>query len=131
MESPTPFFFSNVVMQWLESSLDYGITENEFWEMTLAELIRAIESKKRIHKEQLREKAAQDYILGDLIGKSIARIYNSSATYPQIYEVYKDLFDSEELKEQRQEQLDTLSALRFRQFANHFNKNFNGEVAKS
>lgn len=131
MESPTPFFFSDVVMRWLESSLDYGITENEFWEMTLAELIRAIESKKRIHKEQLREKAVQDYILGDLIGKSIARIYNSSATYPQIYEVYKDLFDSEELEEQRQEQLDTLSALRFRQFANHFNKNFNGEVAKS
>lgn len=131
MKSPTPFFFSDVVMRWLESSLDYGITENEFWEMTLAELIRAIESKKRIHKEQLREKAVQDYILGDLIGKSIARIYNSSATYPQIYEVYKDLFDSEELKEQRQEKLDTLSALRFRQFANHFNKNFNGEVAKS
>ena len=66
MESPTPFFFLDVVMRWLESSLDYGITENEFWEMTLAELIRAIESKKRIHKEQLREKAVQDYILGDL-----------------------------------------------------------------
>ena len=92
--------------------------------MSIAELIRQIESKKRIEKRTLQERATYDYILADLIGRSIARIHSSVNKLPSLEDAYNGLFDSEELKEERQRQIDELSAIRFRQFAQHFNKKF-------
>ena len=73
--------------------------------------MRQIESKQRIRKLEAQEKAAHDYILADLIGRSVARIYNSST-----------LFDAEEIEEKKQEQQAELFAIRFRQFAASHNK---------
>lgn len=98
--------------------------------MTLAELERAIESKKRVEKVRLQEKASFDYILADLIGRSVGRLYSSSTKIPEMHEAYPTLFDTENLEEKKQEQLAELSALRFKQFANSYNKRFK-EVAKS
>ncbi len=99
--------------------------------MTIGELERAIESKKRIKRRQEQEKASFDYVLADLIGKSISRIYSSSNKMPELSEVYPTLFDSEEIEEKKQERKDELSALRFKQFARAFNnKKSNGEVDK-
>lgn len=98
--------------------------------MTLAELDRAIESKKRIKELADKEKAVFDYTLADLIGKSIARIYSSTARYPDISAVYPSLFDSEEIQEQKQKQLDELSAARFRQFAEAHNSKISEEVGE-
>lgn len=97
--------------------------------MTLAEIERAIESKKRIKKIEAQEKAAFNYIQADLIGRSIARIYSSTANYPAISEIYPSLFDSEEITQKKQEQKEKLSILRFRQFANSYNKKYK-EVQK-
>ena len=98
--------------------------------MTIAELTRAIASKKRIQKQQAQEKASFDYILADLIGRSISRLYSSSATVPEIAEVYPSLFDSKEIEEEKQEKRDELSILRFKQFAQSYNKKFKKEVGK-
>ena len=98
--------------------------------MTLAELIRAIDSKKRVEVQKAKEKACYDYILADLIGRSIARVYSSSANLQHISEVYPSLFDNEEVEEQRQQKKDEMSAIRFKQFAQSFNKKFE-EVAKT
>jgi hypothetical protein len=117
-------------MDWLEAALDYGITEDIFWNMTLAEIERAINSKKRVKKQQEQEQAAFHYILADLIGRSVARIYSSSAKLPEITEVYPSLFDNQEMEEKKQEQREELSALRFKQFAQAYNKKFNKEVGK-
>ena len=92
--------------------------------MTLAELERLVESKKRTQKVQAQERASYDYILADLIGKSVSRIYSSSAHMPEISEVYPTLFDSKEVEIQKQEKKAELSALRFKQFANSYNKKF-------
>lgn len=97
--------------------------------MTFAELGRLISSKKRVQKQQLQEKASFDYILADLIGRSVSRIYNSSNNIPDIATVYPTLFDSKEVEQKKQEKRDELSALRFKLFADSFNKNFK-EVAK-
>jgi hypothetical protein len=97
--------------------------------MTIAELERLIESKKRVKAQRDREKASFDYILADLIGISVSRAYSSSNKFPELHEVYPTLFDSEEIQEKKQEQLDELSALRFKQFAQAYSKN--KEVAKS
>ncbi|MGM9543614.1 MAG: hypothetical protein ACI3T9_01390 [Romboutsia timonensis] len=115
---------SDYIYNWLESALDYGISEYDFWNMTLAELIRAIESKKRSLKVQAKQKAQSDYILADMIGRSIARIYNSNNTIPDISYFYPNLFDSEEIKEKQQEQKDELSVIRFKQFADSFNRKY-------
>lgn len=123
--------FSNHIYKWLDNALDYGLTEEEFWNMTLAELERYIDSKKRMQKAQAQEKASFDYTLAELIGRSVARIYSSSNHMPDISEVYPQLFDSKEVEEKKREQKAELSALRFKQFATSFNKRFETqEVAK-
>ncbi len=98
--------------------------------MTIAELDRATRAKAKLIKLEAQEKATYDYILADLIGKSISRIYSSSNTLPDIAEVYPALFDNKEIQEKRKEKQAELSALRFKQFANSFNSKFNKEGAK-
>ena len=112
------------------SALDWGIPEAQFWDSTLAELTRLIDSKKRIQKREYQDKAHFDYVMADLIGRSFARIYSSSNKLPDIAEVYPTLFDVEEVQMKRQEKKDELSVLRFKQFAQSFNKKFNKEVGK-
>lgn len=94
--------------------------------MTIAELERAIESKRRVKNIEAQEKASFDYILAELVGKSIARIFNSNNTMPDITEVYPSLFESNELKEQKIAKQAELSALRFKLFANSYNSRFKG-----
>lgn len=93
--------------------------------MTFAEINRFIASAKR--KEQ--RKASFDYILADLIGHSVARVHNSANRMPTLSEAYPTLFDKEEEEEKIQEQKDKLSAARFKQFAQSYNKKLK-EVSK-
>lgn len=97
--------------------------------MTIAELERSIDSKKRIMKREAQDKASYDYILADLIGRSIARIYNSNNNMPDISSAYPTLFDSREIQEKKAEKKAELSAIRFKQFANSFNAKYK-EVQK-
>ena len=46
----SPKMFHDYIFNWLETALDYGISEFDFWNMTLAELDRAIASKRRMEK---------------------------------------------------------------------------------
>ena len=96
--------------------------------MTLAEVNRAIESKQRVQKKEQQEKASFDYILADLIGRSVARIYSKSNKLPSIEEVYTSVFDAKEIQERKKAKSAELSALRFKQFAQAYNKKFE-EVA--
>lgn len=117
------------IFNWLETALDYGISEYDFWNMTIAELERSIASKKRVRKLEAQEKASYDYLLAELIGRSIARIYSSSARFPAISEVYPTLFDNLEMEEKKKEKQMEASAIRFKQFAQSYNQRFKG-VAK-
>lgn len=96
--------------------------------MTLAELERAIESKNRIKKLEAQEKASFDYALAELIGRSVARIYGSQNSMPEISEVYPMLFDNKEVEEKKAERRAELSALRLKQFATSYNKKFKEEA---
>lgn len=122
---------SDHIYKWLEVALDYGISEFDFWNMTIAEATRAVESKKRVARLKAQERASFDYIQADLIGRSIARIYSSANNMPTMADAYPSLFAKEEMEEKMQDKKDELSAIRFRQFAQSFNKRFiNEEVAK-
>ena len=98
--------------------------------MTIAELERAFGSKRRVQEAKEKEKAVFDYIMADLIGKSIARLHSSANVMPDIGTVYPWLFDSEEVQQQKQEKKDELSALRFKLFARSHNQKYS-EVAKN
>lgn len=113
--------------KWLDVALDYGIIEDRFWNMTIAEINREIESKQRQQRVEAKEKASFDYILADLIGRSIARIHSSVNKFPSIAETYPSLFVAEEIEAQQQQKKDELSVLRFKQFAQAFNKRFKGD----
>lgn len=92
--------------------------------MTISELNRVVESRKRVQKLEAQERAYFDYALADLIGRSVARIHSSANQMPQIAEVYPGIFDAIEVEEKLQQKKDELSALRFRQFADSYNKKF-------
>lgn len=111
-------------MKWLENALDWGIAECDFWQMTMAELDRAIASKKRVKMAEAQERASFDYKLSDLIGRSISRIYGSSNKLPEITEAYPNLFDTKQIEESKRQKQMELSAIRFKQFAYHNNKKY-------
>lgn len=98
--------------------------------MTLAELTRFVESRKRQIKAEAQQQAFQNYILADLIGRSVARIYSSSNEIPSLKDAYPTLFDEESFDEEIQKKKDELSALRFKQFAQSFNNRFKKEGDK-
>ena len=111
-------------MAWLDIALDFGLLERDFWEMSYAEIERYLSSRKRRMEAEERKKASFDYILADLMGRSISRIYSSSNKMPPISEVYPSLFSQEEEQAAMQKKKDELSALRIKQFAQAFNKKF-------
>ena len=113
----------------LEQSLDIGLKEYEFWEMTPAEIIRAIESYNRVIKRQTKEKATHDYILAGLIVKGVSITLGGKSKFPTIQEAYPSIFDEdiEAHREQQREQTMNLSALRFKQFAQSYNSKFRGK----
>lgn len=98
--------------------------------MSLAELERAIQSKRRIKKAEAQEKASFDYVLADLIGRSIARLYGSTNNIPDIAKVYPTLFNNEEIEKEQYQKKMELSAIRFRQFAQFHNNRFSGGANK-
>ena len=104
--------------------MDYGISEFDFWNMTLAEIERAIKAAQRKQKREAQEKASFDYILADLIGRSVARIHSSSNQLPKIYDAYPNIFDKEAMEEEIQKKKDELSMMRLKQFMNFHNKKF-------
>ena len=116
----------------LDRALDYGITEHEFWDMTIAEIHRAVDSKIRVRKQDLQEKAYFDYTLANLIAKGVSKVLGDKSEYPAIEQVYTTIFEDviEERKEALEKKKIDLSALRFKQFAQTYNSNLkNKEVA--
>lgn len=114
----------------LENSLLSGLSELDFWEMTVGEVSRYITTKNKIRKIEAQERASYDYILASLIAKGISISLGAKDTFPSIYEVYSEVFDDviKQKEEEKQEKIMQLSALRFRQFAQSYNNNRNKGV---
>lgn len=91
--------------------------------MTIGEVTRAVESNNRLVKLEAKERATFDYIQATLIVKGFAIAFGAKESYPTIQQAYSGVFDDEiKAKEQEiQDRKDTLSALRFKQFAQSYN----------
>lgn len=108
------------------NALDCGIAECDFWNMTIGEVNRSVESYNRRKKEEAREKANLDYTLALLVGRAMSCTMSKEATFPEIYEAYPSLFDAQQIEEERQAARDTASAIRFKLFADSFNSTHKG-----
>lgn len=112
------------IEQMLINSLDYGITENDFWEMTPAEVVRSVNSKIKIQKVKSQERASYDYIQAQLIIKGVGIMLGNKDTMPTLAQAYPTIFEDEAAMEAKQQQQTNLSTLRFLQFAQSHNAHF-------
>ncbi len=83
-----------------------------------------------MEKMRAKERASYDYMLADLIGRSVSRIYSKDSKYPEIYEAYPSLFEKEVVEESKNQKKDEISAIRFKQFATSFNSKYVKEGGK-
>lgn len=73
-------------------ALDCGVAESDFWDMTVGEINRRIESFNRTQERRMRERAGMDYVLAQLISAGIGSVI-SGEDFPLISDVYPDLYD--------------------------------------
>lgn len=88
--------------------------------MTIAEVSRYIEAYNRRKRREEKDKAINNYILADLIGASVGRLFKGN--YPSIEEVYPSLFEDE--AKRIEEQKEELSVQRFLLFAQLHNQKY-------
>lgn len=79
---------------------------------------------------EAQERASYDYILANLISKGVSVVLGDKQPFPSIREAYPGLFEDSVIAEKEEEikqQKMTLSALRFKQFAQSYNENFKNQ----
>ena len=92
-----------------------GLPEKEFWEMTKAEVERYLEGA----VWRMKSKAQFDYLLADLFGVSVARVFDSKLEFPPVEKVYSFLFENNVQKTEDNEEAIRMenSVNRFMEFA--------------
>lgn len=101
--------------------------------MTPGEVNRHIEARNKIKQQEAQDKATYDYIQAQLIIKGISIVLGDKSDFPTAEQAYPGIFDdiAKEQEEKIKEQKMSLSALRFKQFAQSYNQRFkNKEVPK-
>ena len=94
---------SEIVYAHLQPSINLGLEESKFWEMTIAEIMRYEEGA----TWRLKQKAQFDYTLAYLNGISSARVVSKNVEFPNIEDVYTELFDKPK-KEKEEEAINAV-----------------------
>lgn len=109
---------SSLILELLDYAVNIGLDEEKFWTMTIPEVNRAIaawgwrENRNHIFMTSL------CYKLPSLISVAIWEPKN----YPEIYEVFPDLYNKEEIEEQKRKQQIQKDMDVFKAWAESFNK---------
>lgn len=90
--------------------------------MTVAEVQRELKAIEWQIQEQDKRTAIHAYRLAELVGISVACLFDSRNQYPTLSAAYPHLFPPNEEEEVKKS--DEASAARFLQFANAFNEKF-------
>lgn len=106
---------SEFIYSHLQPSINLGLDEFQFWDMTIAEVVRWQEGA----MWRLKSKAQYDYILADLIGISAGRMMSKDVKYPALEDVYPNLFNDDKQEEEHDDdaEIATNNINRFLQFA--------------
>lgn len=108
----------------LTVSLDSGLSEERFWDMSVAELRRHLEAWNRREKRLLQKEARETYTLASLIGAAVSRVLSGS-DFPTLENVFPGLFEDEDKPVEKEPAMDPATAVsvaRFMNFAIAFNK---------
>lgn len=81
--------------------------------MTISEIQRHIDSYNRCQKRRLQEQANFTYAQAGLIGRAIGRLLDDKNTFPNIEEVFPELFNVQQKEEERQTQENVNNFLAF------------------
>lgn len=108
---------TDIAWRLLQPALNLGLSEFDYWNMTVAEVVRYCEGATWRTKTQ----AQLDYVLADLIGASVARLMTSNAKYPPIEQVYPTLFTEEARQAREEEERLRNSTNRFMEWAMRHN----------
>lgn len=117
-----------VIEKLLDASLKIGLSEFDFWEMTIGEVDRFIESYNWRKSQQEKQNAFLVYSTANLIGMKMADVLNGTNNMPEVYDVFPDIFPEEQAKREEEEQnrKEEETRLKFLQFATHFNNKLKG-----
>ena len=97
--------------------MDVGITEAEYWEMSIGEVLRRVRSYERTVERKRQEQAFFDWTLGNLIGSSVGRCLSNDIEYPKLHEAYPSFFNSKEVQEAEEEKRNQANVANFMKFA--------------
>lgn len=123
---------NNLFFNLLDKCMEIGMTENEYWNSTYGEVKRYVEAYSKRSNNKLKEKLSINHNLGDLIGLSIARLLDKDSKYPDLYEMYPELFKDELKLKEENDKKNTLERIKqnMNAYGNYYknkNKNKKGE----
>lgn len=111
----------------LPTVLDCGISIFDFWDMTYEEMRLVIDSFNRREKARVQEMASMNYQLGNLVGMSVARLFDEKAKYPTLFEAFPTLFDDLEIDTTPRQQDWRIMKDRLQQYATAHNTKIGGK----
>lgn len=106
-------------MKLRDGCLVIGISEADYWQMTIGEAVRACDA----HQERRRDEAYFAFTNAMAVGLFVGSMFGSKSP-PHIQDIYPELFDREEYEEAEQERKDAISAANFMKFASAINERF-------
>lgn len=119
------------VAKWLENALELGISEREFWQMTIGELARAMAAIKRRRRADQIERATFDFRQAQAVGHFFAATLNKKNKPPKIEDLYPELFDNDEFRAARDQRRAEAWAQQFKAFMTASDKRISEGGAKN
>lgn len=117
--------FESHIMNLLQQCMSIGMREEDFYNSTLAQITRYVESYNKQQQNKLQEKAYFDYQLANLIGVSVSRLLSKNAKYPAFEKVYPFITQSTQAKDINEEWEMEVQRNRLCEWAEQMNKKFN------
>ena len=118
--------FESQMMELLEQCMSIGMREEDFYNSTIKQITRYVESYNKQQENQLQEKAFFDYQLANLIGMSVARLLSKDAKFPSFEKAYP--FINKEAKTEVDEEWEMeVQHNRLREWAEQINKKFKAD----
>lgn len=123
-EQSVPESFEQYMMELLEQCMSIGMSEIEFMDSTLNQVLRYVKSYQEKQKRELEQQAYMDWQLANLIGLSVARLLSKDAKYPELEKAYPFIGQSSESKEVDEEWELELQRIKLAEWAEQMNKKF-------
>ena len=118
--------FESQINELLVQCMSIGLKESLFYDFTLAQVTRYIESYNKQKQQEMEEKAYFDYQLANLIGMSVARLLSKDAKYPTFEKAYP--FINKDTKTEVDEEWEMeVQHNKIREWAEQMNKKFKAD----